>query len=223
MEVKDFEEALETTEEKKGLDHLHQQTSTTHSKNEVLQSRKKSQKTKTTWSQNTAAKQRERRGLGDWSPSIINHFRWSALTCESDAEVLKEKWVSVIEPDTNWHNWPGNYHWCARESVHGTSQRSFGPQSAGEDCESRAAFEKPGSSDKVHPHISWVLSTYSFTFKTDTKWPINICIFTPFLNCFFPGVPLHVPQVPSKEKTWGQEGKLSLFTSFVSTIFHRNQ
>lgn len=43
-----------------------------------------------------AAKRKECVGLGEWIPSIVNHLWWSAQTCEANAEVLKEKWVSVI-------------------------------------------------------------------------------------------------------------------------------
>ncbi|KAK0138496.1 hypothetical protein N1851_024974 [Merluccius polli] len=73
-----------------------------------------------------AAKRRECEGLGEWIPSIINHFWWSAQTCGGDAEVLKEKWVSVIHHVTNRHDWPGNrhYHCCAHEPLDETSQRS---------------------------------------------------------------------------------------------------
>ena len=73
-----------------------------------------------------AAKIRECEGLGEWIPSIINHFWWSAQTCGGDAEVLKEKWVSVIHHVTNRHDWPGNrhYHCCAHEPLDETSQRS---------------------------------------------------------------------------------------------------
>ena len=58
-----------------------------------------------------AAKRRECEGLGEWIPSIINHFWWSAQTCGGDAEVLKEKWVSVIHHVTNRDDWPGNRHY----------------------------------------------------------------------------------------------------------------
>lgn len=51
------------------------------------------------WHQNTlatAAKRSECEGLGERIPSIRNHLWWSAQTCEGDAEVLKEKWVSAV-------------------------------------------------------------------------------------------------------------------------------
>uniref|UniRef100_A0A8C6KCV0 Uncharacterized protein n=1 Tax=Nothobranchius furzeri TaxID=105023 RepID=A0A8C6KCV0_NOTFU len=73
-----------------------------------------------------AAKRRECEGLGECIPFIINHFWWCAQTCGGDADVMKEKWVSVIHHITNRHDWPGNrhYHCCAHEPLDETSQRS---------------------------------------------------------------------------------------------------
>ncbi|XP_057709308.1 uncharacterized protein LOC130927468 isoform X2 [Corythoichthys intestinalis] len=72
-----------------------------------------------------AAKKRGCEGLGEWIPSIVNHFWWSAHTCGGDSQVLKEKWVSVIHHVTNKHNWPGNrhYHRCAHKPLDEPSQR----------------------------------------------------------------------------------------------------
>ena len=33
--------------------------------------------------------------LGQWVPSITNHFWWSIETCQGDAENLKERWLSI--------------------------------------------------------------------------------------------------------------------------------
>ncbi|XP_063060604.1 uncharacterized protein LOC134453783 [Engraulis encrasicolus] len=72
------------------------------------------------------ARRKECEGLGEWIPSIVNHFWWSAQTCGGDAEVLIEKWVSVIHHVTNRHDWPGNrhYHSCAHDHLDDDSQRS---------------------------------------------------------------------------------------------------
>lgn len=58
-----------------------------------------------------AYKRRKCEGLEEWIPSIINHLWWRAQTCEADAEVLKEMWVSVIHHVTNRHDRPGNRHY----------------------------------------------------------------------------------------------------------------
>uniref|UniRef100_A0A672G4W7 THAP-type domain-containing protein n=1 Tax=Salarias fasciatus TaxID=181472 RepID=A0A672G4W7_SALFA len=72
------------------------------------------------------AKRKGCEDLGAWIPSIINHLWWSAQTCEEDAVLLKEKWVSVIHHVTNRHDWPGNrlYHRCAHEPLDEESQRN---------------------------------------------------------------------------------------------------
>lgn len=73
-----------------------------------------------------AAKWKKCEDLAEWIPSIINHLWWSAQTCGGNADVLKEKWVSLIHHVTNRHNWPGNrhYHECAHEPLDEASQRS---------------------------------------------------------------------------------------------------
>lgn len=72
------------------------------------------------------AKKKECGGLGEWIPSIVNHLWWRAQTCEGNAEVLKEKWVSVIHHVTNRHNWPGNIHLhrCAHEPLDELSKKT---------------------------------------------------------------------------------------------------
>uniref|UniRef100_A0A672IZZ1 THAP-type domain-containing protein n=1 Tax=Salarias fasciatus TaxID=181472 RepID=A0A672IZZ1_SALFA len=72
------------------------------------------------------AKRKGCEDLGAWIPSIISHLWWSAQTCEEDAVLLKEKWVSVIHHVTNRHDWPGNrlYHRCAHEPLDEESQRN---------------------------------------------------------------------------------------------------
>ena len=72
-----------------------------------------------------AAKRKECKGLDEWIQSIVNHFWWSAQTCENNAVVLKEKWMSVIHHVTNRHDWPGNrhYHQCAHEALDTDTQR----------------------------------------------------------------------------------------------------
>lgn len=53
------------------------------------------------------AKRKGCEDLGAWIPYIINYLWWSAQTCEENAVLLKEKWVSVINHVTDW---PGNSH-----------------------------------------------------------------------------------------------------------------
>ena len=55
--------------------------------------------------------------LKPWIPSVINYLWWSATTCEGNAQLLKENWVSLCHHVTNRHEWPGNqfYHKCAHQ------------------------------------------------------------------------------------------------------------
>lgn len=46
--------------------------------------------------------------IGKWVKSIGNHLWWSCATCNGDAELLKEKWVSVLFHVQNKHRWTGN-------------------------------------------------------------------------------------------------------------------
>ena len=61
--------------------------------------------------------------LAPWIPSIINHLWWCAESCNEDAEVLHEKWLSVIHHVTNRHSWPGNkhFHKCDHDLFHKNS------------------------------------------------------------------------------------------------------
>ena len=46
--------------------------------------------------------------LGQWIPSITNHFWWSTETCQGDAENLKERWLSITNHVVNRHDFPSN-------------------------------------------------------------------------------------------------------------------
>ena len=46
--------------------------------------------------------------LSQWVPSITNHFWWSIETCQGDAEILKEKWLSITNHVVNRHDFPTN-------------------------------------------------------------------------------------------------------------------
>lgn len=46
--------------------------------------------------------------LGEWIPSITNHFWWSIETCNGDADTLKEKWLSITNHVVNRHDFPSN-------------------------------------------------------------------------------------------------------------------
>ena len=43
-----------------------------------------------------------------WIRSVSNHMWWCSGTCDGNAEVLKEKWKSVLYHVTNKHKWNGS-------------------------------------------------------------------------------------------------------------------
>ena len=54
-----------------------------------------------------AGKKKDCSLLTEWLPAISNHFWWSAATCEGNAELLREKWSSVLYHIVNRHSWAG--------------------------------------------------------------------------------------------------------------------
>ena len=43
-----------------------------------------------------------------WVKSIGNHLWWACATCDGDAELLREKWISVLFHIQNKHRWTGH-------------------------------------------------------------------------------------------------------------------
>ena len=56
----------------------------------------------------TSSKKKSCEKLGQWIPSITNHFWWSIETCQGDAENLKERWLSITNHVVNRHDFPSN-------------------------------------------------------------------------------------------------------------------
>lgn len=48
--------------------------------------------------------------LAPWLQHISNHLWWSASTCNGDGDVLREKWISLLQHIANRHKWTGNVH-----------------------------------------------------------------------------------------------------------------
>ena len=51
------------------------------------------------------AKKKCNEALTPWIQSISNHLWWSVGTCDGNPEVLKEKWVSIVNHAANKHSW----------------------------------------------------------------------------------------------------------------------
>ena len=45
---------------------------------------------------NTVSKKASCNDLRPWIKSIAHHFWWACSTCEGDAQILREKWLSII-------------------------------------------------------------------------------------------------------------------------------
>ena len=60
-----------------------------------------------------------------WVKSISNHFWWSVQTCEGDAQILREKWTSIIHHVVNVHSWSSAQHFleCAHPTLDQTTER----------------------------------------------------------------------------------------------------
>ncbi|PFX13390.1 hypothetical protein AWC38_SpisGene22529 [Stylophora pistillata] len=64
--------------------------------------------------------------LSPWIPSIMNHLWWCAESCNKDAEVQQEKWLSVIHHVRNRHSWLGikHFHKCDHQPLSREQQRT---------------------------------------------------------------------------------------------------
>ena len=64
-----------------------------------------------------ASKKAANKKLTPWIKAVCNHLWWSSATCNGDAELLKEKWMSIVFHTANKHHWPGCKHFkkCEHE------------------------------------------------------------------------------------------------------------
>jgi hypothetical protein len=51
------------------------------------------------------AKKRDCQELLPWIQSVSNHLWWCSVTCEQNADVLREKWLSLLHHITGKHSW----------------------------------------------------------------------------------------------------------------------
>ena len=73
-------------------------------------------------------KQKHCEQLLPWIQSISNHLWWSAQTCNGDAQLLMDKWVSIVHHISNVHEWVGNegsqFTKCVHLTLTSKEQRS---------------------------------------------------------------------------------------------------
>ena len=55
-----------------------------------------------------------------WMQSISNHLWWAAQTCNGDAQLLTEKWTSIVYHISNVHEWDGGEGSVFNKCVHPT-------------------------------------------------------------------------------------------------------
>lgn len=102
-----------------------------------------------------ASKKKSCEKLGPWIKSICNHLWWSCATCEDSAELLKEKWTSIIFHIQNKHSWSGNFifHKCSHPTLSKENQRSkawLSPKSQAFEALQAIVFDKAILKDMVH-------------------------------------------------------------------------
>lgn len=72
------------------------------------------------------SKKKTCQSLEPWIPSIRNHLWWSSATCGGDAELLKEKWLSILHHIKGKHKWDSGkkYTKCCHPPLSRTEQRT---------------------------------------------------------------------------------------------------
>ena len=65
--------------------------------------------------------------LRRWIPAISNHLWWAAATCQNDAVLLKEKWISVLLHTSNVHTWTSatKFMKCAHDDLDPTDDKEW--------------------------------------------------------------------------------------------------
>ncbi|XP_066303883.1 uncharacterized protein [Branchiostoma lanceolatum] len=63
----------------------------------------------------TKAQKKTCQPLAEWIKAVSNHLWWSAKTSKGNAQLLIEKWTSLLNHIGNQHQWSGNelFHRCA--------------------------------------------------------------------------------------------------------------
>lgn len=64
--------------------------------------------------------------IGEWIKSIINHMYWCAMsTPNGDQQLIKAKWLSIINHIHNKHHHQGVFKKCAHKIIHGQRRKKW--------------------------------------------------------------------------------------------------
>ena len=80
---------------------------------------------------NTVSKKVSCNDHPSWIKSVAHHFWWACSTCEGDAQILREKWLSIIFHVQNIDHWTGftKFHMCCHAPLSTKKQRKKNWQS----------------------------------------------------------------------------------------------
>jgi hypothetical protein len=100
-------------------------------------------------------KKKEGEDLVPWIQSTGNHLWWASKTCGGDAELLKEKWTSIVHHTVGVHEWSAfkKFHECAHPEL---SEEESGrkqwlvPGSASHEGLKKVVFDKRTLNDMNH-------------------------------------------------------------------------
>ena len=99
----------------------------------------------------------------EWIPSIINHFWWSIVTSDGDADLIWEKVKSIVFHTINKHKWPGakKFKKCAHENLTRHDERQT--QWMKEDSEAHKALKSVMLDKHLHNDIKYLTNVVNTT------------------------------------------------------------
>ena len=99
----------------------------------------------------------------EWIPSIINHFWWSIVTSDGDADLIWEKVKSIVFHTINKHKWPGakKIKKCAHENL--TRHDEHQTQWMKEDSEAHKALKSVMLDKHLHNDIKYLTNVVNTT------------------------------------------------------------
>ena len=90
--------------------------------------------------------------LSEWITSITNHFWWSAMSCNGDVDLLREKWESLIYHAAGIHSWKDKqiFHACEHAPLTDCNTKWLKVGSAAHDALTKVVKDKNLIRDLTH-------------------------------------------------------------------------